>query len=117
MYNKGLVATLAELEDFYRGQAAGDTIELMNMTNDILSDVPWMESNQSDGHLTRIRTGLPTVHWRRLYRGTPPSKGQWAQVRETCGMLEAMQELDVKEIEMIVPELIQYSRAVYDRMG
>ena len=51
----GLVATLAELEDFYKGQAAGDIIELMNQTNDILSDVPWMESNQSDGHLTRIR--------------------------------------------------------------
>ena len=40
----GLVATLAELEDFYKGQAAGDIIELMNQTNDILSDVPWMES-------------------------------------------------------------------------
>lgn len=99
-YNKGLVATLAELEDFYKGQPAGDIIELMNQNNDILSDVPWMESNQSDGHLTRIRTGLPTVYWRRIYRGTPPSKGQWSQVKETCGMLEALQELDVKEVEL-----------------
>lgn len=38
-YEKGLVATLAELEDFYKGQPAGDIIELMNQTNDILSDV------------------------------------------------------------------------------
>ena len=60
-YMKGLVATLAELEDFYKGQPAGDILELMNQTNDILSDVQFMESNQSDGHLTRIRTGLPEV--------------------------------------------------------
>lgn len=99
-YEKGMVATLAELEDFYRGQHAGDVIELMNMTNDILSDVKFMESNQSDGHLTRIRTGLPEVYWRRLYRGTPPSKSQWAQVKEACGMLEARMELDVAEIEL-----------------
>ena len=99
-YKKGLVATLAELEDFYKGQPAGEVIELMNQSNDILSDVQWMESNQSDGHLTRIRTGLPDVYWRRLYKGTPPSKSEWAQVKETCGMLEALQELDVAEVEL-----------------
>lgn len=99
-YMKGLVATLAELEDFYKGQKAGDILELMNQTNDVLSDVQFMESNQSDGHLTRIRTGLPEVYWRRLYRGTPPSKSQWAQVKEATGMLEARMELDVKELEL-----------------
>ncbi len=97
---KGLVATLAELEDFYKGQPAGDVIELMNQSNDILSDVQWMESNQTDGHLTRIRTGLPEVYWRRLYQGTPPSKSQWSQVKEQCGMLEARMELDLAEIEL-----------------
>jgi hypothetical protein len=99
-YEKGLVATLAEMEEFHRGSAAGDVIELMNQTNDILSDIEWMESNQTDGHLTRIRTGLPEVYWRRLYKGTPVSKGQWGQVKEPCGMLEARMELDAKEVEL-----------------
>ena len=99
-YNKGIVATLAELEDFYKGQKAGDTIELMNQTNDIITDVPFMETNQTDGHLTRVRTGLPTVYWRRLYQGTPPSKSQWSQVKEGCGILEAIMELDVEEINL-----------------
>ena len=99
-YEKGIVATLAELEQFYKGQAAGDVIELMNQTNDVLNDVQWMESNQSDGHLTRIRTGLPEVYWRRLYQGTPPSKSQWSQVKEICGMLEALMELDIAETEL-----------------
>lgn len=96
-YQKGLVATLAELEMFYKDQPV---IELMNQTNDVLSDIPWMEANQTDGHVTRIRTGLPEIHWRRLYKGVPPSKASVAQVKEICGMMEAIQNLDVKELEL-----------------
>lgn len=99
--SRGLVATLAELEQFYAGdKKAGAIIELLNRTNDIIDDIPWMESNQSDGHLTRIRTGLPDVYWRRLYQGTPPAKSQWAQVKEGCGVLEAIMELDVEEARL-----------------
>lgn len=96
----GFVVSLAEMEQFYRGGKAGQIIELMNKTNDIMDDVLWMESNQSDGHLTRIRTGLPVVYWRRLYQGTPPSKSQWSQVKEGCGILEAIMELDVEELRL-----------------
>lgn len=99
-YQKGLTATLAELEAFYKSENAGDILELCNQTNDILSDVQFMESNQSDGHVTRIRTGLPPVYWRRLYKGTPPGKSQWTQVKEGCSMLEARSELDTKELEL-----------------
>lgn len=98
--SKGLVATLAEMESFYSNKEQGNIIELMNQTNDILDDVQWMESNQSDGHLTRIRTGLPDIHWRRLYQGTPPSKSTWTQVKEGTGILEAIMELDVEEARL-----------------
>ena len=98
--SKGLVATLAELEQFYKGDKKAAIIELMSRTNDIIDDVLWMEANQSDGHLTRIRTGLPEVHWRRLYQGTPPTKSQWSQVKEGCGVLEAIMELDVEETQL-----------------
>ncbi len=101
-YKNGLVHSLAELEDWYRSdkEGVGPTLELMNQTNDILNDIPWMESNMSDGHKTRMRTGLPTIYYRRLYRGTPPSKGQWSEVKEVTSMLEARMELDIKEIEL-----------------
>lgn len=99
-YKTGLVATLAELEQFYKGQDTGDMIELMNQTNDCMNDVPWMESNRSDGHTTRVRTGLPDVHWRRLYKGTPNSKSQFTQVKEACGMLESRAEIDVDEMNL-----------------
>lgn len=93
----GMVMTLAEMQDFYRNEAAGNIIELMNQTNDILNDVRFMESNQSDGHLTRMRTGLPEAHWRRLYRGTPYSKSQWTQVKEPCSLMESRMMIDVAE--------------------
>lgn len=99
-YNKGLVVTLAELEQFYKGEKIGQIIELMNQTNDMLDDIQWMEANQTDGHRTRIRTDLPTVYWRRLYRGTPPSKSEWTEVKETTGMLEAVSEMDVEEAKL-----------------
>ncbi len=96
----GLVATLAELRDFYKGESAGSIIELMNETNDILDDVQFMESNQSDGHLTRIRTGLPEVYWRRLYQGIPYSKSQWTQVKEPCSMMESRMMIDEAESKL-----------------
>ncbi len=96
----GLVATLAEMRDFYSGSPAGAIIELMNETNDILDDVQFMESNQSDGHLTRIRTGLPEVYWRRLYQGTPYSKSQWTQVKEPCSMMESRMLIDEAESKL-----------------
>jgi hypothetical protein len=41
-----------------------------------------------------IRTGLPTVYWRMLNQGIPPSKSTTAQVDENAGMLEAWSEVD-----------------------
>ncbi|MDR5772083.1 MULTISPECIES: major capsid protein [unclassified Caballeronia] len=73
-----------------------DVVELLNQTNEILIDMPWMEGNLSTGHRTTVRTGLPTVIWRRMYGGVPASKSTRAQVDEACGMLEARSEVDVK---------------------
>lgn len=101
-YQLGFVHTLAEMEDYYKGQrdGLGDLLELLNETNDVVTDIPWMEANQTQGHKTRMRTGLPTVYYRRLYKGTPLSKSQWSQVVEPTSMLEARQELDVKEVAL-----------------
>lgn len=101
-YNKGLVATLAELEEWYKGQndGIGDIIELMNQTNDILSDIPWMESNMSDAHKTRVRTGLPEVQHKRMYKGLKPSKGEWQELKEACSMYATRCVLDLKEVEL-----------------
>ena len=69
--------------------------ELLNQTNEILLDMPWIEGNLPTGHKTVIRTGLPTAIWRQLYQGVPPSKAVRAQVTEAIGMLETRSEVDI----------------------
>lgn len=70
-------------------------VELLNQSNEIITDMRWIEGNLPTGHLTTVRTGLPAVVWRRLYKGVPAGKSQRAQITDTCGMLEARSEVDV----------------------
>ncbi len=69
-------------------------VELLSQTNEILTDMQWMEGNLPTGHRTTMRTGLPSVAWRLLNAGVAPSKSTTAQVDEACAMLEAWSEVD-----------------------
>jgi len=69
-------------------------VELLAQTNDILKDAHYEEGNLPTGHRLTVRTGLPTVAWRRLNSGVAPSKSTTAQIDEQCGMLEGWSEVD-----------------------
>lgn len=69
-------------------------VEILNMTNDILDDMVWIECNNGTSHKSTIRTGLPTPTWRKLYGGVQPTKSTTVQVSDSCGMLEAYAEVD-----------------------
>jgi hypothetical protein len=69
-------------------------VELLNETNEILSDMSFVEGNLPTGHRTTVRTGLPTPTWRKMYGGVQPAKSTTAQVTDNCGMLEAYAEID-----------------------
>jgi hypothetical protein len=72
-----------------------DTIvELLNQSNEVLTDMSWVEGNLPTGNKTTVRTGLPTPTWRKLYGGVQPGKSTTAQVTDSCGMLEAYAEVD-----------------------
>jgi len=72
-----------------------DTItDVLAATNDILKDALFQEGNLPTGHRTTVRTGLPSVTWRKLNYGVQPSKSKTKQVDDTCGMLEAYAEVD-----------------------
>lgn len=68
--------------------------EILNETNEILDDMPWMEGNLPTGHRATVRTGLPEPTWRKLYGGVQPTKSTTVQVTDACGMLEAYAEVD-----------------------
>ena len=74
--------------------------ELLNQTNDILSDMLWIPGNLPTGHRTTVRTGLPTAAWRSLNGGVAPSKSTTAQIDEGCGMLEAYSQVDRDEADL-----------------
>lgn len=68
--------------------------ELLSQTNEILTDMLWKEGNLPTGHRLTMRTGLPSVAWRKLNAGIAASKSTTAQVDESCGMLEAIGVVD-----------------------
>jgi hypothetical protein len=70
-------------------------VELLSQTNEVLTDMLWVEGNLPTGHRTTVRTGLPAVAWRLLNNGIPPTKSTTAHIDEACGMLEAYSEVDV----------------------
>ena len=69
-------------------------VELLSETNEVLSDMTFMEGNLPTGHRTTIRSGLPAPTWRKLYGGVQPNKSTTVQVTEACGMMEAYAEVD-----------------------
>jgi len=71
-------------------------IELLNQSNEVLNDMLFIEGNLPTGHQTTVRTGIPSATWRLAYKGTQPTKSLRAQVVDTCGMLEARNEIDIK---------------------
>ncbi len=69
-------------------------IELLSQQNEILDDMVWMEGNLPTGHVSNVRTGIPTPTWRKLYGGVQPTKSTIRKVTDSCGMLEAYAEVD-----------------------
>ena len=73
-----------------------DVVEVLNETNEMLEDIVWEEANNKLSHKTTVRSGLPSVIWRKLNYGVPPSKSKTKQITDTCGMLEALAVIDKK---------------------
>lgn len=69
-------------------------VEILNETNEILMDMPWLEGNLPTGHRSTIRTGIPEPTFRKLYGGVQPSKSETAQVTDNVGMMENYAETD-----------------------
>ena len=110
-----LVRTLAEWRQFFKenGQAH-EVLELMDQDNSINDDIPWMEANHKDGHVSVIRTSLLTIYWRRLYKGVPNSKSGVSQVKDATAMMEARNNIDTKLLRIQGDQAAAY-RAQEDR--
>ena len=72
-------------------------IEILDQSNEVLTEMLWKEGNLPTGEQTSIRTGLPTPFWRMINAGTPNSKATSAQVTEQVGILTARSQIDKDE--------------------
>lgn len=68
--------------------------ELLSQTNSFNANMVWKEGNLTTGERVTIRTGLPTVYFRRLNQGIQPSKSTTVQVDEGTAMMEARGQID-----------------------
>jgi hypothetical protein len=95
------VRTLADWGAMFKANGQPyDIIELMNQENTILDDIPWKEATDYDGNRTALRVEIPSVYWRRLYKGIPVSKSKVSLVKDPVAMLEARALIDAKLLQL-----------------
>lgn len=75
-------------------------VEILNLTNEVLDDMVWLEANDTTSHRTTVRAGIPAPTWRKLNYGVVPTKGTTVQVTDTMGMLEAYAESDKRLVDL-----------------
>lgn len=92
--------TLADWAKRYQDGKLAAIVELLSQSNEILDDMLWVEGNLPTGHVTTVRTGLPTATWRQLNYGVQPGKSTTAKITDTCGMLETYSEVDCALAEL-----------------
>lgn len=68
--------------------------ELLAVDNEMLQDIPWLESNQATGHQSSVRTGYSSDDWRRANQGIAPSKTTTKQVLDAIGIAEKNSSVD-----------------------
>lgn len=71
-----------------------DIVEIMNLINPMVGDMPFVEANGLTGHRTTTRTGIPTPTWRKMYQFVQPTKSTTAQVTDSIGMAENYAQVD-----------------------
>ncbi len=99
MAGLGTTQTLADLAMMTKA-ADSPIVELLKKSTALLQDMAFRNGNQIDGHLFRVRAGLPGVTWRAINEGVEPTRASQKMVRETCAMLEAVSEVDKTLIDL-----------------
>ena len=81
-------------------QVTADIAELLNQTNEVLSDMGWIEGNLPVGHQMEMRVGLPPVYYRAMNQPVPVGKSEKMPIMEQTAMLEAYSQIDQKLAEL-----------------
>lgn len=94
----GYAATFNDLRKQMNPDGSIDrVIEVLNKSNPLLEDIPWVEGDLPIGNKTTIRASLPTPEGpRRINRGTSATKGTTKQIVDVCMHIEDRSLVDVE---------------------
>ncbi|MCF8012414.1 MAG: hypothetical protein K9L56_14170 [Clostridiales bacterium] len=92
--------TLAELAKRVSDGNVQTVAEVLNETNDFLTDAAWIEANQLTGHKGTIRQSLPSGTWRQINDGVTEESSKTRQITEGIGLLEALSKIDEEEVDI-----------------
>lgn len=84
--------------------------EILHETNEVMTDMVWIEGNLATGHRTLQRTGIPEPTIRMLNKGIPPVKAETVPIEDQCAIFEALNEVDVEVADL-------YANPAAYRMG
>jgi hypothetical protein len=68
--------------------------EVLNKDNEILTDAPWLEANDTFSHMITRRAYLPTGSYRKLNAGVALEASRTINVSETIALLETFSQCD-----------------------
>ena len=75
-------------------------VEILNTAGGALADMPFVEANDGQAHITSMRTGIPAGTFRQLYMAVQPEKSIVTQIKDTAGHLETLSEIDYQLARM-----------------
>jgi hypothetical protein len=96
-------ASYLSLIDQMRAEGANATAEVaevLHRMSPVFRNGFAVPCNDGTRHRHKIRTGLPTVTWGKLYQGIPQSKSGYAVVADTTGFVESRSSVDERELEI-----------------
>ncbi len=97
-----------------------DVAEVLNETNDVITDAIVQRGNDITSHVISRRTALPGSQWVKVGNGWNATTGLVNQVRETMGMLKA-RYLAPQDVMRLQPNPAKYrmqqERAYIESMG
>jgi len=97
-----------------------DVAEVLNETNDVISDAITQRANDITSHVIARRTALPSVNWVKIGNGWNATTGLLDQVREEMGMLKARYQCpeDVMRLQQNPAKFRQQQERTYiESMG
>lgn len=85
------------LLDLVNRQVMGEQVpiaEQLSQSNEIYTDMPFQEANETGGHEFVYRTSLPAGSWRQINQGVPYAKSTTAKSRVGVASLEDYSQVD-----------------------